>query len=162
MAGPARANGPGRIGLEGASALGTSTLTGSGTRLRTLRPSSSPGHPRRGKVVAGASFPPPGDSGEDNPSSADRKQSFGDIVDVLSSNLRKTAEHERDRLMGDMDSLVQTSDVKIEKDIKSVSKEENWLLNAWTGTGFSLVGGAAVVALLILFVFIIGPPPQKV
>ena len=84
----------------------------------------------------------------------------GNFGNLLKSNIEKTIEYERDRLVGEMDSLIDTSSIKIQKNIKSVSKEENSLLNAWTGTGFSVAGGAAVVGLLILFIFVIGPPPQ--
>ena len=34
-------------------------------------------------------------------------------------------------------------------------------LDAWSSPTFSLFGGAAVIGLLFLFVFVIGPPPTK-
>ena len=114
--------------------------------------------PRGGRSVVVAASPR--EVGEEGSPKA--KGGVAGNFDVLKSNFEKTIEYERDRLVGEMDSLIDTSNIKIQKDIKSVSKEENSLLNAWTGTGFSVAGGAAVVGLLILFIFVIGPPPQHV
>lgn len=117
------------------------------------------------KVVTFAGgLPPPGQGQGSGTEDDDEtvKSTLKDNFDVLSSNLKKSLEYEKNRLVGDMDSLIETSDIKINKDIKSVSEEENALLNFWSGTGISVAGGVAVVGLLILFIFVIGPPPQKV
>ena len=115
---------------------------------------------RRHRVVASASLPPPGDGGEGPKKSV--MDGVAGNMEILSSNLKKTIEYEKNRLVGDMDALIETSDIKIQKDIKSVSEEENKVLNFWSGTGISVAGGAVVVGLLILFIFVIGPPPEKV
>ena len=115
-------------------------------------------------VTFAGGLPPPGQGQGSGTEEDDEtvKSTLKDNFDVLSSNLKKSLEYEKNRLVGDMDSLIETSDIKIKKDIKSVSEEENALLNFWSGTGISVAGGVAVVGLLILFIFVIGPPPQKV
>lgn len=115
-------------------------------------------------VTFAGGLPPPGQGQGSGTEDDDEtvKSTLKDNFDVLSSNLKKSLEYEKNRLVGDMDYLIETSDIKIKKDIKSVSEEENALLNFWSGTGISVAGGVAVVGLLILFIFVIGPPPQKV
>ncbi|QDZ23820.1 hypothetical protein HOP50_11g63600 [Chloropicon primus] len=112
------------------------------------------GRKGRGKVVSRAGLPPP------EPEDTSLAEDVSSNLKFFASNMKKSMEMERDRLVGDMDSLIETDNIKIRKDIKSVSKEENAVLNAWSGTGLPVAGGAAVVILLILFLFVIGPPPQ--
>ena len=60
----------------------------------------------------------------------------------------------------ELDRYVDTSGIRSDKPIESLTPEENKLLDVWTKA--PIVGGVAVVGLLFLFIFVIGPPPQHV
>lgn len=48
----------------------------------------------------------------------------------------------------------------VEVQIDDIKRAENNLLNAWTSEAFTRNGLIAVVALLVFFLFVIGPPPS--
>ena len=79
---------------------------------------------------------------------------------ILGENFKKSMKDEIKRNVIQMDSLVDTSGMRdSQQDIEDLDPLTNKQLNLWTSTSFSVTGGAVVVGLLFLFIFVIGPPP---
>mmetsp|Transcript_10202 Transcript_10202/g.19217 ORF Transcript_10202/g.19217 Transcript_10202/m.19217 type:complete len:148 (+) Transcript_10202:164-607(+) len=106
---------------------------------------------RLGTTVV-AAIPLGDGSGDEN-----KGESF---ADTLGDNLRKSFDYELKKSIGELDRYVDTSGIRSDKPIESLTPEENKLLDVWTKA--PIVGGVAVVGLLFLFIFVIGPPPQHV
>mmetsp|Transcript_387 Transcript_387/g.989 ORF Transcript_387/g.989 Transcript_387/m.989 type:complete len:140 (+) Transcript_387:210-629(+) len=89
-------------------------------------------------------------SGDEKGEGASFKKRASTFAGTLGDNLRKTVDYEIYKSVDQLDQMVDTSRMNVKaEDLKSLDELENANLNAWT-SAVPLVGGAAVIALLII------------